>query len=66
MKLFIPVDETMLGDILPDDRLVPYQVAWSEYLEPVSVSMLDKINSMRALEQASTANEDSAITRHPA
>ena len=32
MKKFVPYHDGVLDRILPDDRLVPYQVGWAEYV----------------------------------
>ncbi len=32
MKVFVPYHDRALAGLLPDDRLVPYQTEWREYL----------------------------------
>lgn len=32
MKVFVPYHDALLDELTPNDRLVPYQVAWRDYL----------------------------------
>ena len=36
MKTFVPYHDGLLEELLPDDRLVPYQAEWRDYLNPTT------------------------------
>ena len=53
MKMFVPYHDGLLKELLPDDRLVPYQTEWRDYLnrdktgKPAAIKAPDSIPSDR-------------------
>ncbi len=50
MKVFIPCEDNFLDQLCPDDRLVPWQTGWADYLGSRDESkILNKASSARSL-----------------
>ncbi len=50
MKVFIPCEDNFLDQLCPDDRLVPWQTGWADYLcDQDEIKVLSKASSAHSL-----------------